>query len=103
MATERAVPDNAARRVAELLSEQRQVGVAFDAAWDRALYSVLGTPRPRGQLGGTEAGRWQIALDFARPEFRAAYEGEPSRAAETVLRLAVALDEHEQPLTSVGG
>ena len=53
---------NAAERVRFTLAAERRRGTPFDLAWDRALAA---------------AGRedWAAALDWARQEFQAAYEG----------------------------
>lgn len=54
------------RELRRELCEQRHQGVPFEAAWPLALALI-----------GPDLDPWRDALDFAKPEWRAAYIGEP--------------------------
>jgi hypothetical protein len=82
--------------------EQREVGVEFDTAWDRATYAVLGRePRRAVTSATTESAQWRQALEAGRGEFRAAYYREPTRIGES-LQALTALLEDAGLMTSIG-
>jgi hypothetical protein len=59
---------NAAALVREVLADHKRAGVEFEIAWTRAFSQVRGR--------SLQARQWQIALEWAKPSFAAAYADE---------------------------
>lgn len=94
--------DGVFEAVRKSLAEQREVGIDFDSAWERAMYAALGDRGTAGaglrEFGLTENERHRIALEDCRAEWRAAYERIPTEAARAIAGMAM-LDELSAALT----
>jgi hypothetical protein len=64
---------NAAALVREVLANHKAAGVSFEVAWARALPLVS-----RGR--SIQARQWQVAIEWAKPAFEAAYAGDGESA-----------------------
>ena len=59
---------NPAALVREVLGDHKAAGVEFEVAWARAWTLVGGR--------SLQARQWQVALEWAKPAFEAAYTGD---------------------------
>jgi hypothetical protein len=77
-------PGNRTIRPAEVLREQlaiqRKAGLSFRLAWDLALREAM-------RVAQTDRADWVEVFRWARPEFEAAYNGQPTPAAEVIAAL----------------